>query len=446
MAIGVFPTGTTVYEPDKCWNGYTLFPTAIRDVAKSDGTVLVDMNGNVINQWKKVDGFPSKMLPGGYLLGSTGRRNPQYGMQDMIDLIQVDWDGKEVWKFNRYELINDPGSPPTWMARQHHDYQREGNPVGYYVPGMDPLVEGGNTLMICHKNLKNPEISDKLLVDDSIIEITWDGKIIWEWNCNEHFNEMGFSDDARRAIAGISDEGSRAIDWMHINSVSFVGPNQWYDQGDKRFNPDNIIWSGRETNIFAIVERKSGRIVWRAGPDYAETPEWKKLGWIIGQHHAHIIPRGLPGEGNILVFDNGGSAGYGYPNPGAPDGVRSVLRDHSRVVEFNPVSLEVIWQYPEGPLKLESYLQLYSSFISSAQRLPNGNTLITEGVDGHLIEVTRDNEIVWDYVSPYYDKERHMNGIYRAYRVPYSWVPQADIPKEKAVPRVVNSEFRVTVP
>ncbi|WP_438037357.1 hypothetical protein [Sorangium sp. So ce204] len=43
----------------------------------------------------------------------------------------------------------------------------------------------------------------------------------------------------------------------------------------------------------------------------------RRLGWIIGQHHAHLIPRGLPGEGNLLVFDNGGWAGYGSAAPRA---------------------------------------------------------------------------------------------------------------------------------
>ena len=58
--------------------------------------------------------------------------------------MQVDWDGNVVWKFAKYEKIKDPRSKAKWMARVHHDYQREGNPVGYYVPGMLPKVSGGN--------------------------------------------------------------------------------------------------------------------------------------------------------------------------------------------------------------------------------------------------------------------------------------------------------------
>lgn len=235
-------------------------------------------------------------------------------------------------------------------------------------------------------------------------------------------------------------------DWMHINSVSTLGPNKWFDMGDERFHPDNIIWDGRETNIMAITDKKTGKIVWQVGPDYAASPDLRKLGQIIGQHHVHMIPRGLPGEGNILVFDNGGWAGYGAPNPGATTGIRNALRDHSRVLEFDPVTLEIVWKYAAreaGFVEPMDNYKFYSGFISSAQRLPNGNTLITEGADGRLFEVTSEHELIWEYISPYYGKNKNQNMVYRAYRLPYEWVPQIEKPDEKAVPRLVNSKFRV---
>ena len=95
----------------------------------------------------------------------------------------------------------------------------------------------------------------------------------------------------------------------------------------------------------AITGKKTGKIVWRVGPDYTATLHLRELGQIIGQHHAHMIPRGLPGEGNIMVFDNGGWAGYGAPNPGSVTGHNNALRDYSRVLEFDPTTLEIIWQY-----------------------------------------------------------------------------------------------------
>ncbi len=439
----VYPTGVTVYDPAKCWNGYTIFQ------ANELGALLIDMNGTEVQLWKGLHGFPNKLLPGGYVFGSTGQRNPAYGMQDQIDLVQVDWEGNVVWKFNRYEYIEDPGETPQWMARQHHDFQREGNPVGYYVPGMDPLVDRGNTLILVHKNLKNPRISEKLLLDDAIIEVTWDGEVVWEWVCSDHFDEYGFSEAAKNIMArdpNFRPSGGGMGDWMHVNSMSALGPNKWFDAGDQRFHPDNIIWDGRETNIIAIIDKKTGKIVWKLGPDYDTSVELRKMGWIIGQHHAHMIPRGLPGEGNILVFDNGGWAGYGSPNPGSPTGIKSALRDYSRVLEIDPVTLKIVWQYTPaeaGYVMPYDANRFYSPFISSAQRLPNGNTLITEGSGGRIIEVTAKHELVWEYISPYWGKHLKLNMVYRSYRAPYDWIPQLDRPKEVPVERIDVTTFRV---
>jgi hypothetical protein len=444
MPPGIYPTGTTIYYPEKCWNGYTLFQAELHQ-KNSTGAVLIDMNGNVVNRWKGLDGMPNKMLPGGHIMGSTGVRNFKYGYQDMVDLVEADWEGNIVWKFDKYELVKDPRQPPRWMARQHHDYQREGNPVGYYVPGMEPRTGGGKTLILCHKNLTNPKISDKPLVDDTIIEVDRQGKIKWEWTCSEHFEEMGFSVRSKKTLTrnpGMKPAGGGMGDWMHMNSMSTLGPNRFYDSGDKRFHPDNIIWDGRQTNITAIIDKKTGKIVWQLGPYFTASQALRKIGQIIGQHHAHIIPQGLPGEGNILVFDNGGSAGYGAPNPGAPSGIDNAKRDFSRVLEFDPITLEIKWQYPApGPGFGEN--RFYSSFVSSAQRLPNGNTLITEGNGGRIFEVTAGHETVWEYLSPYTHRMLKMNLVYRAYRAPYEWATLQEKPVEIAIPRIDNGKFRV---
>ena len=152
---------------------------------------------------------------------------------------------------------------------------------------------------------------------------------------------------------------------------------------------------------------------------------------IIGQHHPHLIPKGLPGAGNLLVFDNGGTSVYGFANPAAPDGTGGVRRHFSRVLEIDPVTLERVWEY--SAKGVESY-RFFSHYVSSAQRLPNGNTLITEGADGRLFEVTTAGDIAWEYVSPYFGKDAPgTNRVYRAYRVPYAWVPQLMKPTERAV-------------
>ena len=300
----------------------------------------------------------------------------------------------------------------------------------------------GVGLILAHRNVMRPDITDKLLEDDYILEVDWEGNVLWEWLASDHLEEFGFSPDARNAIyrnAGWSPARGSA-DWLHINSMSYVGPNRWYDAGDERFHPDNVIWDSRQANIIAIIDR-TGAIVWKMGPDYRDHPALAELGQMVGQHHAHIIPEGLPGAGNLLVFDNGGAAGYGAPNPTAPTGRSSVVRFGSRVLEINPVTFEKVWEYS---LPGQERVRFFSQYISSAQRLPNGNTLIDEGAIGRIFEVTAENEIVWEYVNPYFnDAPTPANPIFRAYRVPYDWVPQLERPTEIPVIPPPNGEFRV---
>lgn len=227
----VFPHGVTVYDPEKCWNGYTLVPLI------NDGVLLFDMNGNEIRRWN-MQAMPAKMLPGGYVMGLSGYRHPDYGMQDGVNLLEIDYDGNIVWEFDHLEEIDDPGRDHRWMARQHHDYQREGNPVGYYVPGMDANPLGGKTLILCHQTIRNPLISDKKLLDDMMIEVDWEGNILWKWSISDHFEELGFDEAAKNVL--FRDPNMRSSDggvgdYLHVNCASYLGPNKWYDQGDSPF-------------------------------------------------------------------------------------------------------------------------------------------------------------------------------------------------------------------
>ncbi|MDR1540493.1 MAG: aryl-sulfate sulfotransferase [Clostridiales bacterium] len=431
----VYPTGTTIYDNDKAWNGYTIFPSV-------KGALLIDMNGREVNLWAGLSGFPNKIIPGGYVIGSSGAHTGKKSYQDQRDLIQVDFDGNVVWKFVNTEQIDG-----EWVARQHHDFQREGSPVGYFAPGQEPLVSG-KTLLLTHENVINKDISDVELLDDKVVESDEQGNILWSWRASDHFYEFGFNDDAKRVLRQNPNiTGPAGGDWLHINSMSALGPNKRYDDGDERFHPDNLILDSRNANILFIVSKQTGRVVWRLGPDFSESEEGK-IGWIIGQHHFHLIPQGLPGEGDFLVFDNGGAGGYGLPNASSKDGRNNVIRDHSRILQFDPITLNVTWQYTHSEAG-HSFLdasKFYSSFISSAQRLPNGNTLITEGADGRLLEVSPEHDIVWEYINPYYHEffgGFRSNMVYRAYRAPYEWVPQLERPAETSIAPVDVSAFRV---
>ena len=105
------------------------------------------------------------------------------------------------------------------------------------------------------------------------------------------------------------------------------------------------------------------------------------------------------------------------------------------------MTFEKVWEYS---LSGQGRFLFFSHYVSSVQRLPNGNTLITEGADGRIFEVTPEDEIVWEYVSPFFGTERgRTNRIYRAHRVPYDWVPQLERPEERPVVPPDVSEFRI---
>lgn len=439
----IFYTGVTKYDPQKCWNGFTVVP------ARGYGAMLINMNGKVVHLWENLQGEPNRVLKGGYIMSSRGVRDKYISHQDRIDLIMADWDGQIKWKFNHGEFCEDEGREPQWMLRQHHDYQISGNPVGYYSPESDLLHDFKKVLILRHKDVIKERISNQILEDDVLTEIDREGNVVWEWSCTDHFNEFGFSEIQKNSIyrnPNIIDSGLKGQgDLFHINSASYVGPNKWFDSGDMRFCPENIIMCSRETNIIFIIEKKTGKIVWKIGPDYTILKELRMLGIIIGCHNAHIIPKGLPGEGNLLVYDNGGWAGYGLPDQLSKTGNLSCHRDYSRVLEFDPTTLEIKWELNPHKLGFNNTFNehyFYSPLVSNAQRLPNGNTLITEGTDGRIFEITKDFEIVWDFYSPYYDKA-NINMIYRSYRIPYDYVPQAKPGEMESIIPVDSKKLRL---
>jgi len=510
--------GLINYDHKKSWRGYTLLssfgaycpnePCDPDNAAEWWYGILIDMEGNVINGWSG-NPFPAKMLPGGHVLMAKGLQEELYQSPRFV---QMDWCGNETWKWEGSEPWPCDNDNPRCVdgyayTGQHHDWQREGNPVGYFAPDMRPKLEG-KTLILSSTvppQETTAHISNYRLISDAIYEVdSTTGETLWQWHDHEHFDDedciteetgerrpgclsMGFDavekDGIMRFRAFIEND-ENASDYHHTNSASYLGPNKWFNTGkckhcrydphdppyyghsgiasgrhkcraDFRFHPDNIIWDGRQSNITAIIARydhpdgvtwKSHDTVWRVGPDYGPAHPEGKLGQIIGMHHSHMIPKGLPGAGHILIYDNGGMAGWGPAHPGMPQPVGYVpvpppyngffgdeihigskFRNYSRVIEFNPKTMKMVWEYKNLAPNNHYGRNMYSGFISGAQRLLNGNTLITEGQPGRVFEVTKKGKIVWEYINPNFGGPPQgpgagANSVYRAYRIPYWWV------------------------
>ena len=151
------------------------------------------------------------------------------------------------------------------------------------------------------------------------------------------------------------------VDLLHTNSVQWMFRSHLFPV-DPIYGPDNVLVSMRHQDRVAIIDWRAREVVWSWG-----------LGSISGPHDAEVLE-----NGNILLFDNGQSRGW------------------SRAIELDPLSETIVWEFKATPP--ESF---FTNSRGSAERLPNGNTLLAQSDLGRAIEVTPQGEIVWEFVCPY---------------------------------------------
>ena len=318
-----------------------------------DGRIyLIGMDGAVAHEWR----MPYRPGLYGYLLDNG---HLFYSGKVMADLERF-----EAWqRFKAGAALEvDWQGRVVWELRHrdhHHDARK---------------LRNGNVLLLCLRPL-TPELAARVqgglpdteaggtIYADYLLEMTIAGEIVWEWRSWEHMTPEDFP---------ITPQDHRA-EWTHGNTVAETADG-------------NILVSFRNISTVILIERATGDIIWKLGaPPLAQ------------QHD----PRPLP-NGNVLIFDNG-----------------THRRDHpaifSRVIEVDPRTSEIVWQYRD-----RSLFEFFSPYISGAQRLPNGNTLICEGCHGRIFEVTAGGEVVWEYVNPHFFEEPGPvglnNWVFRAFR------------------------------
>lgn len=416
-------TGVTYYDPDLAHHSYVLY------TGSDSITRLIDLNGAVLHEWPFA-GVPPRIidpaLTGGRL-GDVGVQlspsgDARGGIYANGTVGQLTWLGERVWEWGE--------QAPGGAARQNHDWE---------------LLPNGNRLLLVTIPRIVPGLGDEIVGDQGLYEVTPDGEIVWEWRAGDHLDELGFSEDGWKALRDtVSRDPNDPWGYLEMNSAKTLGPNRWH-RADPRsvFHPDNILISLRKANVIALIDKTTKAVVWKLGPYFAAEPGAqhqrinahkvpRPLDQISGQHNPHVIADGVPGAGNILVFDNQGGAGY----PPAALGIYA----GSRVLEIDPATEQIVWQYTAEDSGQPSWT-FFSSFVSNAQRLPNGNTLITEGMNGRLFQVTPDGQVVWEYQTPYegygvagepevheprvpgVDRLSRTSLIYRAQAVPFEWVP-----------------------
>ena len=188
---------------------------------------------------------------------------------------------------------------------------------------------------------------------DAVWRISPEGEVVDRLSLLKAFLGSPFRD----LLEPIKNEG----DIFHANTVEWLDGSQ-VDESPL-FRRGNLVVSLREVDIVAIVDPA------RRSIDWAQRGPWD------AQHQPELLD-----DGRLLIFDNRGRDGF------------------SRVVELDVGSGEIGWQYPTADAVGDA---LWSPEAGSSQRLPGGNTLITESERGRALEVTPEGELVWEFLSPH---------------------------------------------
>ena len=431
--------GLLLNEPE-AFDGYTLFNK--RDTKT---IYLIDNQGRVVHRWElEARVLFARLLENGNLLtfARYSDRDPERGVREVDP-------NEDIFPPRGVREV-DPNGDILWACVQgspHHDFLKMPN---------------GNVLLLSrqHKTPEeviaagaNPEfIGDRGLMAPHIVEARITGpascEIVWEWSAWDHLIQ---DFDSSKANYGVVAEHPELIDLnFYLSELpDSIDPADWIHSNGIDYNPelDQVMLSPSNFGEMWIIDHsttraeaagpsggkggKGGDLLYRWGNPHAYragTPDDQQLFW---PHNPQWIAPGRPGTGNILIFNNGIRV---WERPRAYSTVDEIVPPVDGAnYRLNPgvayAPAEPVWTYI-APTPSD----FFAPFISGAQRLPNGNTLICDGLNGTLFEVTPAGKTVWKYVNPMTSdgpvrqgepvpteqlrsgKEVPANMVYRAYR------------------------------
>jgi hypothetical protein len=335
-------SGVTRLDREKAFPGYTLYTSG-----HIQGAILIDMDGRVVHKWE---------LPYDRIWEKTSAvRNPRPAHQifwfkahvfpngDMLAVIEgngtTPW-GQGIIKIDRESRL-------IWkhIENAHHDFS---------------IGDDGRIYCLTHRMRKDPTPGVNVAapyLEDYLVVLSREGRKLSELSLLEAFRDSEFLTQFNEGLAR-----STFGEYMHPNSARVVTEAMAASHPFARSGQVCVSMPVLQSSL-ALVDIDKRRVVW-----------WRLGSW-RWQHDPDFLE-----NGNILLFDN-----WGNTSPGG----------FSRVIEFNPANDEIVWFYA-GSVKdpLESRKR------SGQQRLPNGNTLITESDAGRMLEVTRGGNVVWEFINP----------------------------------------------
>lgn len=391
----------------------------------STTTYLIDKQGRAVHSWPTglQPAISVYLLDNGDLLRSGKQTaHPIFPMGYGGRIQQLDWHGTLLWDW----------AVPDADSLQHHD--------------IEPLANG-NVLLIAWQAKsrgeairagRNPRrVGPAGLWPDCVLEVRPqrpdDGEIVWRWCVWDHLIQNhdpgldNYGDPAEHPelIDLNADRRPRRMTeelLARLKALGYVGGDpkpidfepDYLHTNSIAYNPrlDQILLSVPHLHEVWVIDHsttpaeaaghrggdggKGGDLLYRWGNPAAYGRGGPGDRRLFAQHDAQWVPEGFPGAGNITVFNNGQRRYRPYSSvveiqpPLDETGRYALVTDRP----FGPSQL--LWEYRARPPR-----RFFASFISGAQRLANGNTLITAGPSGHLFEVDATGATVWEYQNPY---------------------------------------------
>jgi len=249
-------------------------------------------------------------------------------------LVRKAWDGTERWRID---------------LDAHHDVR------------VDPR---GRILVLTRTLRRIEEVHPRrYTVDNGIAFISADGELLSEYSLYDILSKVPeLPIEAPKSIERMPPDTN--VDPIHANTVE---PMRFPELAAENpiFAPDNLLVTLRVTSAIVMIDPDEERVVWWWGTDELEGP-----------HDATVME-----NGHILVLDNGW-----------------VERGYSRVVEVDPVTREIVWEYTAPTPE-----HFFTAGRGTVQPLPNGNVLVGNSNSGEAFEVTREGRVVWRFLNPSVD-------------------------------------------
>ena len=429
-----------ITKTEEATPGFTLFSPL-----RSETTVLIDLDGKIVHEWKTncSPGNSAYLQANGDLIRCGRVQNDVFHGGGQGGLVQrLAWDGELLWEL--------PLSNEKLLA--HHDIavMPNGNilVIAWEYKSPKAAKAAGRT---------DDHISESGFWPDMVLEYQVDedgqAKVVWEWHAFDHLIQDADEDVANFGIVGDHPElidingevrvdpavskaqaaedqqeqeqrereleermralgytgddpeedeeeeetdspsGPRSGDWLHTNGIDYNVSNDMVVLSVRTFSEVWVI--DHSTTTAEAKGHTGGRyghggdLLYRLGNPAASRSGKAEDQRLFKQHDASWV--GATDEGlAVLVFNNG---------EGRPDGSYSTVDEFLLPFKanegFNTGRAKLVWQY-----KAEEPESFFASFVSGAQRLENGNTLICHGVEGQLLEVNKQGRTVWEYHNP----------------------------------------------